>query len=168
MQKIVTDTYSSLALHGEAVQVNNSSVFLAVLILCLCVGIGYIWGRFLQHRAVMRERSDAVGRSRSVILGELYETMAPLRPGFRYAPRDMVFLGKGVDYLIFDGLSEGSLREIVFLELKTGKSKQNFNEKAIEQCIRRGSVRYELERQSHVSKTVKTHSHVPHSTSASS
>jgi predicted Holliday junction resolvase-like endonuclease len=146
MQKIITDTFSGLALTGEGVQVSYSSIFLVVLILCACVGIGYIWGRFLQHRVVMRERSDAVGRSRSVILGELYETIAPLMPGFRYAPRDMVFLGKGVDYLVFDGLSEGHLREIVFLELKTGKSKQNFNEKAIEQCLQRGSVRYELER----------------------
>ncbi len=168
MQKIVTDTFSNLALPAEVVPVSYISLLFAIIILCVCIGIGYAWGRFVQHRALVRERSDAVGRSRSVILGELYEAMAPLMPGFRYAPRDMVFLGKGVDYLVFDGLSEGSLREIVFLELKTGKSKQNFNEKAIEQCIRRGSVRYELERQSHVSKTAKTHSHVPHSTSASS
>ena len=56
--------------------------------------VGFVWGRLVRHRAVMRERNDAVGRSRSVILGELYETIAPLMPGFRYAPRDMVFIGK--------------------------------------------------------------------------
>jgi len=58
----------------------------------------------------------------------------------------MVFIGKGIDYLIFDGLSEGQLREIIFLELKTGKSKQNLNEKMIENCIRQERVRYEIER----------------------
>lgn len=146
MQKNISETLSSFAADTEVVSVGYGSILLVVLILCFCIVIGYLVGRFVQHRAIMRERSDAVGRSRSVILGEIYETIAPLFPGFRYAPRDMVFLGKGVDYLVFDGLSEGDLREIVFLELKTGKSKQNFNEKAIEQCIRQGRVRYELDR----------------------
>jgi len=124
----------------------TSDIFLLVALILVALAIGYLWGRMVRHRSVMRERNDAVGRSRSVILGELYETIAPLLPGFRYAPRDMVFIGKGVDYLIFDGLAEGQLREIVFLELKTGKSKQNANEKMIERVIREGKVRYELGR----------------------
>lgn len=121
-------------------------VLAIVALLLIALALGYLWGRIVRHRSVMRERNDAVGRSRSVILGELYETIAPLLPGFRYAPRDMVFIGKGVDYLVFDGLSEGQLREVVFLELKTGKSKQNSNEKMIERVIREGKVRYELGR----------------------
>lgn len=124
----------------------TSDVLLVIALLLAALAVGYLWGRLVRHRSVMRERSDAVGRSRSVILGELYETIAPLLPGFRYAPRDMVFIGKGVDYLIFDGLAEGELREIVFLELKTGKSKQNANEKMIEKVLKEGRVRYELGR----------------------
>jgi len=30
-----------------------------------------------------------------------------------------VFLGKGVDYLVLDGLSKGNLSKIVFLEIKS-------------------------------------------------
>lgn len=123
-----------------------TQVFFILMITGIWIAVGYVWGRFVRHRTVMRERTDAVGRSRSVILGELYETIAPLIPGFRYAPRDMVFIGKGIDYLVFDGLSEWALKEIVFLELKTGKSKQNPNEKSIQKCINTGKVRYELER----------------------
>lgn len=121
-------------------------VLAIIALLLIALALGYLWGRIVRHRSVMRERNDAVGRSRSVILGELYETIAPLLPGFRYAPRDMVFIGKGVDYLVFDGLAEGQLREVVFLELKTGKSKQNANEKMIERVIKEGRVRYEIGR----------------------
>lgn len=146
MQKTFTEALLDWIPLENLAHIGYPDMLFIFLTLCFCIGLGYVWGRFVRHRAVMRERSDAVGRSRSVILGELYETIAPLMPGFRYAPRDMVFIGKGVDYLVFDGLSEGNLREIVFLELKTGKSKQNPNEKTIEQCIKKGNVRYELER----------------------
>jgi predicted Holliday junction resolvase-like endonuclease len=39
-------------------------------------------------------------------LGEVYEQLTPLLPDFPFSPRDMVFVGKGVDYIVFDGLSE--------------------------------------------------------------
>lgn len=58
--------------------------------------------------------------------------------------RDMTFVGKGIDYIIFDGLSSGNLKEIVFLEIKSGSSTQNNNEKMIEDIIRKGKVRYEI------------------------
>lgn len=50
-------------------------------------------------------RKDAVDRSRSVVLGHVHEKIAPLLPHFPYSYKDLVFLGKGVDYLVFDGLS---------------------------------------------------------------
>lgn len=56
----------------------------------------------------------------------------------------MTFVGKGIDYIIFDGLSSGNLKEIVFLEIKSWSSSQNNNEKAIENIIRQGKVRYEI------------------------
>jgi predicted Holliday junction resolvase-like endonuclease len=61
-----------------------------------------------------------------------------------YKIRDMTFIGKGIDYIIFDGLSSGNLKEIVFLEVKSGSSTQNNNEKMIEDIIKKGKVRYEV------------------------
>lgn len=58
--------------------------------------------------------------------------------------RDMTFVGKGIDYIIFDGLSSGNLKEIIFLEIKSGSSTQNNNEKSIEDIIKKGKVRYEI------------------------
>jgi predicted Holliday junction resolvase-like endonuclease len=48
------------------------------------------------------------------------ENVAPWMLGFPYELRAASFLGKPVDYLVFDGLDEGELREIVFVEVKTG------------------------------------------------
>lgn len=56
----------------------------------------------------------------------------------------MTFVGKGIDYIIFDGLSSGNLKEIVFLEVKSWSSIQNNNEKMIEDIIKKGKVRYEI------------------------
>ncbi|MBQ7073746.1 hypothetical protein IJM86_01495 [bacterium] len=65
------------------------------------------------------ERKDATKQSRKVILGEVNEKIAPILPGFPYNYKDLVFIGKGIDYLVFDGLAEGSLKKIIFLELKS-------------------------------------------------
>jgi predicted Holliday junction resolvase-like endonuclease len=54
----------------------------------------------------------------------------------------MVFVGKGCDYIIFDGLSSGYLREIIFLELKSGKAVMTPNEKAIQKVVSQKKVRF--------------------------
>lgn len=81
-------------------------------IMYACIGllIGFILAfmvlktQFLQSEKEIR--SNAIRGSRSAITGEIYEKILPSLPNFPYAPRDMVFVGKGVDYIIFDGLSE--------------------------------------------------------------
>lgn len=92
-----------------------------------------------EHREV---RKSAVRSSRNSIFGEVYEKILPALPNFPYAPKDMVFIGKGCDYIIFDGLSEGNLREIVFLELKSGNAVMNKNEKAIQSLVAHRRVRF--------------------------
>jgi predicted Holliday junction resolvase-like endonuclease len=44
------------------------------------------------------------------------------RANFPYNPRDARFLGTPIDIIVFDGADEGNIREIVFLEVKTGLS----------------------------------------------
>ena len=82
--------------------------------------------------------------TKSVVRWYTIEKTAPLLPWFQYKMRDMTFVGKGIDYIIFDGLSSGNLKEIVFLEIKSGSSTQNNNEKMIEDIIKKGKVRYEV------------------------
>lgn len=94
-----------------------------------------------------KQRSDAVTRSRNVVLGHVNEKIAPLLPNFPYFYKDLVFLGKGVDYLVLDGLSKGNLNKIVFLEIKTGTSTLNRNEQMVRDCVTQKRVSYEIWKQ---------------------
>ena len=69
-----------------------------------------------------RIREDTLRRSESVVAGKATEHLAPLLPGFEFDPRDARFLGSPVDFIVFDGLSDGDVREVVFVEVKTGPS----------------------------------------------
>jgi predicted Holliday junction resolvase-like endonuclease len=106
----------------------------------------FVVGVFIMRLLSLHEhkwvRNKAVQWSRSSIFGEVYEKILPALPNFPYAPKDMVFIGKWCDYIIFDGLSEGSLREIVFLELKSGNATLNKNEKAIQYLVDHRRVRF--------------------------
>ncbi len=83
-------------------------------------------------------------RSRNVVLGHVHEKIAPLLPNFPYSYKDLVFLWKGVDYLVLDWLSKGNLNKIVFLEIKTGTSTLNRNEQMVRYCVDAKRVSYEV------------------------
>jgi len=105
----------------------------------------FIW-KIIKYTELKKERQKSVKKSRSVILWESYETLAPFMKDINYHPKDMNFLWKWVDYVVFDGLSNWELKQIVFLEIKTWKSRQNLNEKQIEKIIKDKKIKYEIVR----------------------
>lgn len=90
-------------------------------------------------------RKDATRRSRSVLAGKAGEQMAPLVPAFsdRFDPAEARFLGAPIDYVVFDGLGCGELREVVLVEVKTGGSRLSASEREVERAIAEGRVRFE-------------------------
>ena len=91
------------------------------LVLLLIIAVqGYLLLRLKIREARIRE--DALWRSHSVVAGKATEHLAPLLPGFEFDPRDARFLGSPIDFIVFDGLSQGEIDEIVFVEIKTGPS----------------------------------------------
>lgn len=117
---------------------------IASLILGLIFGfmIGFLIMKLLSFKQHKNIRKEAVKWSRNAITWEIYEKILPALPNFPYAPKDMVFIGKWCDYIVFDWLSEWNLSEIIFLELKSGKARLNANEKAIKNIISQKKVRY--------------------------
>lgn len=93
---------------------------------------------------IKKHRKHAVNKSSSVILWQVSEKIAPLLPEFPYNFKDLTFIGKWIDYIVFNWLSHKNLQEIVFIEIKTWKSSLNWNEKMIRDCINSGKVRYEI------------------------
>ncbi len=117
-------------------------IFLIGTLILLALFLGYLLGRMVKSSELKQAKNLAVKWSRGSIMGELYEKVLPALPWFPYAPKDMVFVGKWVDYIIFDGLSEGNLKKIIFLELKWGSSTLNKNERMIRNVLQEKRVQY--------------------------
>lgn len=90
-------------------------------------------------------RKEAITQSRSVLGGKFVEQMAPYLPDFKYDPTEARFIGSPIDLIVFPGLATGNPREIVIMEIKSGKSGQlTPPEDKIRQLIEDGMVRWEL------------------------
>jgi len=88
-------------------------------------------------------RKDAIMKSRAVLSGHFSEQLAPFLPNFNYSPTECKFLGKPIDFLVFKGLDGKEIEEVVFVEVKTGKSKLSKTEKGLKEAIENGKVRWE-------------------------
>jgi predicted Holliday junction resolvase-like endonuclease len=92
-----------------------------------------------------RIRKDAAARSEAVIRGRVTEHLIPYFPDFPYNPKDARFLGTPIDFIVFDGLSDGEVKSVAFVEVKTGKTPNlSPREKAVRECIEGRRITYEV------------------------
>ena len=89
-------------------------------------------------------RYDAILRSKRTLLGKLWEQVSPYLPKFPFHPSDMKFLGSPIDFIIFDGASENDIKQVIFLEVKSGDSKLSPQEKRLKQAIESGKVHWKM------------------------
>lgn len=87
-------------------------------------------------------RADAIMRSQAVIAGKVTENIVPYMPIFPYNPKDVRFIGSPVDLMVFDGAAEGYLRNVIFLEVKTGNSSLNQIQRQIRDAVLAGRVEW--------------------------
>jgi predicted Holliday junction resolvase-like endonuclease len=88
-------------------------------------------------------RKEAIEKSRAVTLGKVTEHVVPFLPGFQHNPKDARFIGTPVDFIIFDGLDEGDVRQITFVEVKTGSSSLSKRERQIREAVKQQRVVWE-------------------------
>ena len=80
-------------------------------------------------------RKNAVERSLAVTAGKVHEQLIPYLPEFGFNPKDARFLGSPVDLVVFDGLADGAVRRVVFLEVKTGGAPLTQRERQVRDVI---------------------------------
>lgn len=105
----------------------------------LLASVYVLWWRLRYTRAVRR---DAVQRSEAVTLGKVYEQLVPFLPDFAFNPKDVRFLGTPVDFMVFDGLNEGDVRRVVFVEVKTGNAELSTRERRVREAIQAKRVEW--------------------------
>ena len=127
---------------------NDASLAIAVLAALLALAVlvlTLVLRRYTRLRLQLPEmlrdaRKDAVVRSTAVTRGQAFEHLAPFTDDFGYHPRDARFLGSPIDFVVFDGLDDSDVREIVFVEVKTGRSRLSPRERAVRNAVLEGRV----------------------------
>lgn len=100
--------------------------------------------------AVVKARADSIKRQRSILKGQATEQLAPYINS-SYNPKDYKFIGDPIDYIIFDGMSEiqtkdDEIKNIILMDIKTGKSQLNRVQKAVKKCIENGNLEFQVYR----------------------
>ena len=111
------------------------AVFVAIATLYISYRIGRAAG-FAQRAAMARKGSL------SSLAGKTAEQWAPFLEGFPGRVNEARFLGAPIDYVVFRGLADGEVTEIVFVEVKSGRSKLSKVERALRDCVRDKRVRW--------------------------
>ena len=124
-----------------------------ILILIFLIGIGIAYsvgrrfGRFQRdkywEKQIPEYRKQAIEKSRAVLRGNFSEQLAPYLPDFKYNPNECKFLGKPIDFIVFQGLDDKDISEIIFVEVKSGKSNLNKNERSLRDAIKNKRVHWE-------------------------
>ena len=117
-------------------------IFIILIFFLLGLVIGKYKERSLNLKKLNEARKDAVKRSRAVLNGQLSEQLAPFFPDFPANPTEIRFIGQPVDYIAFNGSSQGTITDISFIEIKTGSSALSPVEKALKDAIEKKKIKY--------------------------
>ena len=111
-----------------------------VVIAISCLIILYLLWKIIQlkfaHRAAINDaRKDTGNRQRSIIKGQISEVLAPWSIESVNSVKELNFLGSPIDFVGFKGLDgEGDI-DIKFIEVKSGKSRLNKNQRRIRDAV---------------------------------
>jgi len=107
--------------------------------------IGYALAAFELRDVIKAKKKEALNLSRNVLKGKISEQIAPYLPNF---PKDLKasearFIGDPIDFVIFKGMDDKNISEIVFVEVKSGRKYSNSNENSLKEAVVNKRVRYE-------------------------
>lgn len=77
-------------------------------------------------------------KSSEVRTGNFVEVLVPISDAFPFDPKSMRFLGSPIDYVSFDYEN----MEIRFVEVKSGQSQLNDNQRKVKKIVESGNVKF--------------------------
>ncbi|PKK81602.1 MAG: endonuclease [Thermoplasmata archaeon HGW-Thermoplasmata-2] len=110
------------------------------LLLALCAGfiLGIIFVYFVFVKPLRRKVADLISRKQSLstTYGKITEQFAPFMAHYPYNPQNFRFLGTPIDGVQFNE------SEVVFVEIKSSKSKPSALQNRIRSLVEQGRVRW--------------------------
>ena len=132
----------------------NAITFFAPFFLIICLLIWYLIMRIsklndenkvlyrqiidIEHEkenAVNKAREDSVKRQKSIIKGDISEIIAPWSMTIVNSVKELNFIGNPIDFVGFKGLDYDGDVDIKFIEVKSGKSRLNKNQRRIRDAV---------------------------------
>ncbi|MFH1229040.1 MAG: Holliday junction resolvase-like protein [Candidatus Aenigmatarchaeota archaeon] len=121
--------------------------YILVLIAGLIIGAfaAYQFCKRIMLRAFWKKDivDEHAARSQIVVKGKVAEQIASIYPDFKHVPSDARFLGSPIDYVIFDGMSEGKPIDIVLMDVKQGGSRLTANQEKIKDAVEKKRMKWE-------------------------
>ena len=84
---------------------------------------------------ILEARKDSTKKQRATIKGQISETLAPWSMTIVDSVSELNFLGNPIDFIGFKGLDGKGDIEIKFIEVKSGKSKLNSNQRRVRDAV---------------------------------
>ena len=88
-----------------------------------------------QRKEVELARKDTSKRQRTVIKDQISEVLAPWSIESLNSVKELSFLGSPIDFVGFKGLDGEGEIDIKFIEVKSGKSRLNKNQRRIRDAV---------------------------------
>ena len=102
----------------------------------------YIWKlqKLLKIKNGAYKKLYSQKKQSEVRTGQIAEHFAPLLSDFKYDRKQARFLASPIDFIIFEE------EEVIFMEIKTGNSQLNANQRRIKKLIEEKKVKWEVMR----------------------
>src|SRR5208337_2493886 len=121
-------------------------IIVLVLLITAALFLMYEIGRLVGEKTATDKfpeaKKAALRRSRSVLGGMFAEQLAPYLPNFPFSPTEAKFIGAPIDFLVFKGLDDQRIEEVIFVEVKSGAAHLNHNEHNLKDAIINKRVRW--------------------------
>ena len=122
-------------------------IIVLIIIVLVLLYIGFLIGKWIQNKKWEEKldeiRKQAIKQSRAVLTGQFSEQLAPYLPNFPYSPTECRFVGKPIDFIVFKGMDEKDIKEVKFVEVKSGKSRLSPHEKRLRDVVKSKKVSWE-------------------------
>jgi len=92
--------------------------------------------RQLSAKTKSESKAIAVG------IGKIIEKILPAHKNFKMVPADCRFLAEPIDMIVFDGLAQNKIKNITFMDVKTGKARLNTHQRQIRDAIKDHDVEW--------------------------
>ncbi len=127
------------------------TINLITIILIILIPLAFFLGKLISklqrdkhwESQLTDHRKDAVLRSRAVLAGHFSEQLSPFLPDFPFNPNECKFLGKPIDFLVFQGMDQKEINNVIFVEVKSGNSKLSQQERKLKDAIKNKRVSWQ-------------------------